>query len=429
MRPYRRSSEGLFCSIHLQFSLVILFITNVFVTFIMPAEAAAGGRDLAALNQSEGVGDADEARSFNESGTRHFYSMEYAAAEKDFQRAIDAQPEDAASVNHLLNALLFDQLNHTGALNTSLYASDKFLALKKQATVDPNVANEIKNLDLQALELSNKRLAANANDETALYNRGVTKGIFATYQALIEHSWFAALRSAMAARHDHQRVLELDPQNNDAKMIVGMHTYIAGSLPWAVKVAASMIGFSGSKERGIKLLREAADANGESSVDAKVALALFLRREQRYDEALKIVQSLTSIYPKNFLFALEEANLLKDMGRNQDALDSFEGLISDAHRGRFHEPRLEFAYYGLGEMLRGRHQFTEAAEAFDTALDLPRLDPDIRQRCALSAGEMHDTLNDRPLAVKEYQIALAGDTSTPTAQLARRYLREPYRAQ
>ena len=190
-----------------------------------------------------------------------------------------------------------------------------------------------------------------------------------------------------------------------------------------------LVGFTGNKERGLRLLREAADANGESSVDAKITLALFLRREQRYQEALKVVQSLTAAYPKNFLFALEEANLLKDMGNNQGALDSFEKLLADGHAGRFYEPRLEFAYYGLGEMFRGRKQYTEAADAFDSALKLPRLDADIRQRCALGAGEMHDLLNDRAGALKEYQLALAGDTTTPTAQLARRYLHEPYRSQ
>lgn len=355
--------------------------------------------------------------------------MEYDAAEQDFRSALKLAPENTATINHLLNTLLFAQLNHSGALNTSLYASDKFLALKNKANIDPEAGAEIKKLAGHALELTNKQLAARPNDETALYERGVTRGLFATYEALVEHAWFAALRSAMAARRDHQRVLELDPKNQDAKFIVGTHTYIAGSLPWAVKVAASMVGFTGNKERGLKLLREAADASGESSVDAKVTLALFLRREQRYQDALKIVQSLTTDYPKNFLFALEEANLLKDMGNNQGALDSFENLIADGHAGRFYEPRLEFAYYGLGEMFRGRKQYTEAADAFDNALKLPRLDADIRQRCALGAGEMHDVLNDRAGAIKEYQLAVAGDSSTPTAHLARRYLQEPYQPQ
>src|SRR5215469_7017657 len=171
MRPYRLISGGLSCSFGLQFSLVILSVTSFLVTSL----PAADRQESPALTSP-----ADEVRSLNASGTRHFYSMEYAAAEQDFRRAIELQPEDAASVNHLLNTLLFDQLNHTGALNTSLYASDKFLALKKQVSVDSKVAIEIKKLNDRALELCNKRLAVNADDEAALYDRGVTRGIFAT---------------------------------------------------------------------------------------------------------------------------------------------------------------------------------------------------------------------------------------------------------
>lgn len=425
MRPYWRSFAAHLCRAGLLFSLVILLATISALTSFAADFQQAIATDSSPASTSKVA----EIKSFTDSGVEHYYSMEYDDAENDFRAALKLQPNDPAIINHLITTLLFDQLNHSGALNTSLYASDKFLALKKQASIDPRVGSEIKKLTDRSLELSNKRLSASPNDETALYNRGVTKGLFATYQALIEHSWFAALRSAVAARRDHQRVLDGDPKNDDAKMIVGMQTYIAGSLPWAVKLGASMIGFSGSKERGLALLQQAADAGGESSVDAKVALALFLRREQRYQDGLKVVRSLTAEYPKNFLFALEEANLLKDMGSNQEALDSFEALLDDGHRGRFHEPRLEFAYYGLGEMLRGRHQYGEAAEAFENALTLPKLDSDIRQRCALSAGEMHDLLSDRDDAVKEYQLAMAGDSSSPTAQLAKRYLHEPYRAQ
>src|SRR5204862_2153199 len=112
------------------------------------------------------------------------------------------------------------------------------------------------------------RLASHPNDQDALYDRGVTRGLAAMYQALVEHSWYSALKLAVAARRDHQRVLELDPARSDAKTIVGMQTYIAGSLPWAMRTAATAVGFSGNKERGVKLLRGAATDDRGSNVDA-----------------------------------------------------------------------------------------------------------------------------------------------------------------
>ena len=62
---------------------------------------------------------------------------------------------------------------------------------------------------------------------------------------LIERAWFSALRNAVGARHDHERVLELDPQYTDAKLVLGTHNYVMGSLPLAVKVAVALVGLSG----------------------------------------------------------------------------------------------------------------------------------------------------------------------------------------
>ncbi len=132
-----------------------------------------------------------------------------------------------------------------------------------------------------------------------LYARGVTRAQFATYTAMIERAWFSALRNAVGARHDHERVLELAPSTVEAKLIVGAHNYVVGSLPWGVKAAASMVGLGGNKDKGLQYLKECAQGEGETSVDAQILLVLFLRREHRYDEALSLARTLISRYPQN----------------------------------------------------------------------------------------------------------------------------------
>ena len=148
----------------------------------------------------------------------------------------------------------------------------------------------------------------------ALYARGVTRAQFSLYTALVERAWFSALRNAVGARRDHERVLELNPNYVDAKLVVGAHNYVMGSLPWSVKVAVAIVGLSGTKEKGLQYLREVANSGGENSVDAKVVLALFLRRERRFDESGKLMHDLSTRYPGNYLFPLEEANLLRSSG-------------------------------------------------------------------------------------------------------------------
>jgi len=359
-------------------------------------------------------------------GFDFFYNLDYKDAIHEFELALQAHPDDALAVNHLLSGILFQELYRIGALDSELYAKEGFLKSKQYPT-DPKAKEKINELTTRALQLSEAKLKANPNDVEALYARGVTRGLKATYTALVEKAWFSALRAAVGARHDHERVLELDPKYTDAKMIVGMHNYVIGSVSWAVKVAASIVGLSGSRKKGIEYLYEAADGGGEAAVDAKIALSLFLRREQRYSEAIALIDGLNNSYPKNFLMALELANLYNAAGRGSDAIASYEKLLKNAEAGNFPDAHIEMAWYGLGEAQRGQRRFQEAAEAYEKVLGFPKTDPDLKLRATLGAGEMCDLLERRSDAVKHYNSVLADVKDSPQADEARKYLKEPYR--
>jgi tetratricopeptide (TPR) repeat protein len=364
--------------------------------------------------------------SHTRAGFDYFYNLDYKHAIREFEQAIDAHPNDATAVNHLLSGVLFQELYRVGALDSELYAKEGFLK-SKQNPVDPKTKDRIVELTNRALELSEAKLKTNPNDVEALYARGVTRGLKSTYTALVEKAWFSALRSAVGARHDHERVLELQPNYTDAKMIVGMHNYVIGSVSWAVKVAASIVGLSGSRQKGIEYLYEAANGGGEAAVDAKIALALFLRREQRYPDAINLIEGMTNSYPKNFLMALELANLYNAAGKGTDAIASYEKLLKNAEAGNFPDAHIEMAWYGLGEAHRGQHNFKSAEDAYEKVLTFSKTDPDLRLRATLGAGEMCDVLQRRNDAMKHYQAIIAQVNDSPQADEARRYLKEPYR--
>ncbi|HWR16211.1 MAG TPA: tetratricopeptide repeat protein [Terriglobales bacterium] len=359
-------------------------------------------------------------------GFEHFYNLQYDKAIKEFETALEKNPDDAFAVNHLLSGVMFKEMYRIGALDSELYAKEGFLQ-SKQFPVEQKTKDRIKALMQQSLQLSDAKLKTNPNDVDALYARGVTRGLKSTYTALIEKAWFSALRSAVGARHDHEKVLELAPDYTDAKMIVGMHNYVIGSVSWAVKVAASIIGLSGSREKGIKYLYEAANGGGEAAVDAKIALALFLRREERYKEAIELIDGLNNSYPHNFLMALELANLYNASGKAPEAIASYHKLLKAAESGAYPEAHIEMAWYGLGEALRGQRDAKNAAEAFERVLQFQKTDPDLRLRASLGAGEMCDVLQRREDAVKHYQTVVAEDPDSPRASLAKKHLKQPYR--
>jgi Protein of unknown function (DUF3808) len=381
--------------------------------------AAASGPGSAAAVASEHDPQVDAA--FD-----HFYNLDYDRSIQEFERVLERRPADASAVNHLLTTILVRELYRMGAMNSGEYANDSFVGDAHRAA-DPKVKDRIKQLVERAENLEEQRLKANPDNVDAIYARGVTRAQFALYTALVERAWFSALRNAVGARHDHERVLELDPKYVDAKLVVGTHNYVMGSLPWSVKAAVALVGLSGTKERGLEYLREVADSNGENAVDAKVVLSLFLRREHRFDEARVLMHDLAGRYPRNYLFPLEEANLLRASGRAQDAAAAYRKIWQNGREGKYGTLHYELAAWGLGELLRNQKDYAGAAAAYEMVSEAPDPDPETLQKANLSAGEMYDLLQKRDLAMKKYQSVLAENASTPPAEKARAHIREAYR--
>jgi tetratricopeptide (TPR) repeat protein len=356
----------------------------------------------------------------------HFYDMDYDRSIQEFTLLHQRRPDDADSINHLLNAVLFHELYRIGALSAGEYANDSFINAPHQPA-DPQTCEQIKSLVQKATAIENQRLNTNSKDVGALYARGVTRAEFATYTALVEHAWFSALRNAVAARHDHEKVLELDPNNVDAKLIVGAHNYVVGNLPWAVKTASSMVGLGGNKEKGLEYLHQAADANGETAIDAKIVLVVFLRRERRFDEALKILRTLEPQYPHNVLFAMEEGNLLSAKGQPGEAAAVYRRVWQDGREGRFAGLHYEIAATTLGDLLRSQKNYSAAAAAYEQIGEIQKPDPAIQQKAALGAGEMYDLLQKRDLALKKYAAVVEVNSHSPQADIARKRIKEPYK--
>lgn len=356
-----------------------------------------------------------------------FYNLDYDRAVPDFQRVLERHPDDPFAVNHLLTAIMFRELYRMGAMNTGEYANDSFIG-QAHRPADPKVKQQIQGLVERAEKLEEQRLKANPNDVDALYARGITRAQFATYTALIERAWFSALRNAVGARHDHEKVLQLNPNYTDAKLVVGAHNYVMGSLPWGVKVAVSLVGLSGSKEKGIEYLYEVARSNGENSVDARITLLLFLRREHRYDDALTLLRGLVPEYPQNVLFALEEGSLLRSLNRDDEAANIYRKIWQDGRNGKYPGLHYETAALYLGDVLRAHKDYTGAASAYELVAQAPQPDPETLQKANLAAGEMYDLQKKRDLATKKYEAVIALNGSTPPADAARRHLRDPYRS-
>jgi len=385
------------------------------------AVGAAFGTDAGTWTPTRSTNDANTRKGFES-----FYNLEYDKSIREFEAALQAHPDDPFAVNHLLSAVIFKELYRIGALDTEAYATDNFLNKKYLQPLDPKVHDRVNQLSVQSIQLSDARLSQNPKDVNALYARGVAKGLRSTYMGLAEHAWFAALRNALGARHDHERVLELDLNYVDAKNLLGIHLYVIGSLNWPAKVSASMVWVTGNKQKGLEYLREvAAHGTPEVAWDSKIALALFLRREQHYAEALQLVGGMYQAFPRNFLIATEYAHLLNAAGHGPQAVATYQKIVAGCRSNAFTVCRIEIPAYGLGEAMKGQRDFQGAEEAYELAAK-SAVEPGFAQRATLKAGEMYDAMHKRDAALEKYKAVIAANSDSESAELARHYMKQAY---
>jgi hypothetical protein len=356
-----------------------------------------------------------------------FYNLDFPAAVADFQQIRAAHPGDPQASAYLLDALIFQELYRLDLLDTTFYANDGFLSGRHASDEDPKKRDQIFALADDAVHEADARLSKDPNDVNALFARAWVRALRCTYVAMVERGFGAGFRLATKAKDDAAHALAIDPDYVDAKLITGVYEYVVGALPWPFKIMIGFAGITGSKSTGLAMLWDAANHGVITSMEARTAIALFLRREGRYHEAIDVVRGLKSQYPHDFLFCLEEANLRKDAGEGMEAVGAYREVLADAAKpGYFVSAHLELADFGLGDALRGQRHYDDAAKAYEQAASSPGVGTELKIRSLLDAGQCDDVAGQRPAAVREYQAAIEAGPGTSRADQARKYLQSPY---
>lgn len=358
---------------------------------------------------------------------RYFYDLDYPKSVALFEKVQAAHPGSPDATTFLLEARVFEELYRQDLLDTTFYANDGFLTGKHPTPEDPTVRDRIFALEDRVEHEAGARLSKNPRDVDALYARGWARSLKAAYLAMVERGFSGCFHLALAAHGDEVKVLQIDPQYEDAKLVVGTYQYVIGALPWGFKFLFGFAGITGSKSRGLEMLRDDFEHGPMTSVEAGTVMALFLRRESKYQDAIAVVHKLEMQYPHDFLFHLEEANLRKDAGEGMVAAKAYEDLIEDAKKpGYFPSSHVELAYFGLGEALQGQRHYDEAAQAYEQTAWTQGVGAELKRRSLVDAGKAHDLNGQRAKAVQDYHWALDNGADTTQGELAKKYLKTPY---
>ena len=143
----------------------------------------------------------------------------------------------------------------------------------------------------------------------------------------------ATAREGVRGREHLLRALALDPSLSDADLGLGLYNYYVDTLSTIARVLRFFMGIpGGTKEEGIRQLRQAMEHGQLTSAEARFYLAINLHNyDQKYEEALQIITPLVDKYPQNPIFLLARGDLHGKLGRKAPAIADYHA----AEKGQF----------------------------------------------------------------------------------------------
>jgi tetratricopeptide (TPR) repeat protein len=262
----------------------------------------------------------DSADALRAKATTAIYEHNHDEAIRLLRQAVAIAPDQSATHRSLASALWLKMLFMRGAVTV-----DHYLGSFSRSQVDlpkppAELVTEFQKSIASAISTAETQVKARPKDPQAHYDLGAALGLNASYIASIEGKLLTGFRAASRAYDQHEKVLQLDPSRKDAGLTIGTYRYIVSTLSAPLRLMAYVAGFGGGKERGIQMLQEtAAVPGGETRTDAMFALVLVYNREKRYDDALRTLQELRKLHPRNRLVLLEAGSTALRAGRPAEA--------------------------------------------------------------------------------------------------------------
>jgi hypothetical protein len=315
-------------------------------------------------------------------------------------------------------------------LNMESFAGSSFGTKDSKDSVNPADEKRLRDTVAIAIAKADAILKKNSKDTHALYAKGISNATLASFEASAKRSYVAAGGKAKAARDLHQKVLEIDPTFDDARMSVGAFNYALGVIPGAIRFALLVVGIRGAgKDVGVNQLETAAAKGKTASTDARMMLTIVYNREKRYDDALKLLAELHQRYPRNFLFELSEATTYGKLQRWDDAVRTYEQVLSKIEGKKDGYERLA-AYkvnYSLGTSNIARLKFDMAVEDFNRVVKSANAPANAKAGSLLWVGKIYDSAGKREQALQQYDAILALDCDSDYKTQAQKYKKTSYK--
>jgi tetratricopeptide (TPR) repeat protein len=328
-------------------------------------------------------------------GLDNCYHFRWKSAENDFNRIIINNPEDPRGYHYLSGIYLWYYLSsgNSSDLNSFLKYSD--MAVNKgEKLIDRNSGSEKLNYIL-----------GNAYSYRTL---GYAKS----------ESYINAIWASKKSEKYLKKVIEINPDNFDAYLGLGLYNFAAAQIPSAFKWALALAGISGDEETGIRYIELAASRGDLSKVEAQYYLCQLLSGVLfDYKSAGEISGNLLRKYPSNILFSYARAVVYLKEKNPEGAEKLLKNIVVSSH-GRFIQV-ISFSNFLLGDVHFRKNDFSNAILYYDEFLRMTKSN-DYTGIAALRLGMSYDMNDDLASAKRYYENTSRGNTDIEDDLFARR---------
>jgi tetratricopeptide (TPR) repeat protein len=354
------------------------------------------------------------------------FNIDYDKARQAFVLLARDYPTHPAPPLYLASIIWLEEMLRRQDLALNRFIAPAYFTGKTNLVMSSGDRSAFFNYLQKSQDLSNDILLKKRNDMDARYFLATAYGLRSSFAITIDHSLREAFSNGNRAYSSMKKLTEEKPDYYDAYLTLGIYEYIVGNIPWYLKWMAFVIGAHGNKEEGMAHLTLASEKGQYVRNEAQLLCMVLYVREHRFAEALEIARSLNSRYPRSFMFSINVAQILRMLGRKDQAsamLLQVEKQV-ETKEPNFDKLPLRSFRFDMAVELMSMGQLDLAEERFRKVIDDPQASREKKALSHLRLGQILDWKH-RPMdAAGEYNAVLSFEDFDGSHARARELLKK-----
>ena len=337
-------------------------------------------------------------------GINHLYDLEFDEAEKRFAKIVSEKPDHPVGYFYL-------------AMVTWSRLSVGFWTAE-------NLKEYGERID-RTIGVAKKAIAKNEKDSRNYFYLGGALGFKGRFE-LMQQNWFSSYNLAYDAIQALKTCQQLDPDNKDVLLGLGIYDYYTAKLSGVLKFLTYLFLHKGNKDEGLRKLNVAAKEAIYSGPETKSMLIhIYLYLEEDFEKALPMIQDLRAKYRKNSRYPFFEGLVYIRQERDSKYREVVDFLRAESRKKATKADFLVWesqALYLEATYHLFRGETKQARNKLDAILSKadPGLDPDMIAFPILKKGMSYDLEEEREKALEHYRQVLKMDNGAGAQFLAQK---------